>query len=181
HRQYALTIVNIVINFCQRINMSYYARTLLIIKYTFSAFGLMLLMGAVFLHHYQQDSAVDITLGAPLVMGFMGALFFLVGFSIILVGYFNVRKKRYLQQHGIAIQTKFHSTSINADIAVNGRHPWVIYTKWHEPGTNELHEFKSENLWFDPTEYIEQGEITVLIEKGNPKKYYVDVSFLPYS
>ena len=62
---------------------------------------------------------------------------------------------------------------------VNGAHPFRIVTQWRNPETSKLHVFRSDNLWFDPSEHIKTQTITVFIDQGNPKKYFVDVSFIP--
>jgi hypothetical protein len=54
-----------------------------------------------------------------------------------------------------------------------------ICAQWTNPVTSEIHIFNSENIWFDPADHINTDEVTVLIERDNPKKYYVDISFLP--
>ena len=109
----------------------------------------------------------------------MGSIFFLIGFLIILFGHLKRKKIRYLRERGCPVKTKFQSVAINTSIEVNGRNPFQIYAQWQDPITSKLHVFKSDNIWFDPTNYIKTDEITVLIERNNPKKYYVDTSFLP--
>ncbi len=109
----------------------------------------------------------------------MGLVFFLIGFIITLVGFLKGRKNEYLKQNGIQIKTKFQNIGLNRSLEVNGSNPYQITSQWISPTTNELHIFKSENILFDPTEYINTDEITVLVEKDNPKRYYVDISFLP--
>ena len=117
--------------------------------------------------------------GGPLIVGGLGIIFFICGGSIFLVSLLNKRKEQYLKTNGLPIQTKFQSVEINTSLTVNGRHPFRVFTQWQNPETSEIHVFKSNNLWFDPTEYITEEHITVLIERTNPKKYYVDLSFLP--
>jgi hypothetical protein len=112
-------------------------------------------------------------------LGGIGAVFFLVGFSIILFGSIKGKKIEYLRKNGIPIKAKVQSVKTNDSFEVNGRNPYQIYAQWKNPATSELHIFSSENIWFDPTDHIKNDEITVLIEKDNPNKYYVDISFLP--
>jgi hypothetical protein len=38
--------------------------------------------------------------------------------------------------------------------------------------------FTSENVWFDPSAHL-GNELTVFIERDNPKRYYVDLTMLP--
>jgi hypothetical protein len=117
--------------------------------------------------------------GMATVFGIMGGIFFLIGLIIILVGFLKSRKNEYLKQNGIQIKAKFQSVAIDTSLQANGRSPHQIFAQWINPATNELHIFKSENIWFDPTEHIKSDELIVLIESGNPKNYYLDISFLP--
>ncbi len=117
--------------------------------------------------------------GLSTILGGMGSVFFLVGFSIILFGCLKGKKIEYLRKNGVPIKARFQSVEINGALEVNGRNPYQIYVQWENPTTSKLHIFKSENIWFDPSGHISDEEITVLIEKDNPKKYHVDTSFLP--
>lgn len=116
---------------------------------------------------------------APLILGILGSVFFLIGFSIILYGYLKQKKAQYLLSNGMPLQTKIEQIAINTSIDINGRNPYQIISQWLEPSSQELYIFKSDNIWFDPSDYITSEMITVLIEVGNPKKYHMDISFLP--
>lgn len=115
----------------------------------------------------------------PIILTVLGILFFITGFSIILYGKLKGKKIEYLKNNGLPVKAKFQSVEINASFQVNGRNPYQIFSQWTNPATSELHIFKSENIWFDPTDHISSDDITVLIDKDNPEKYYVDTSFLP--
>ncbi|RZJ47761.1 MAG: DUF3592 domain-containing protein [Flavobacterium sp.] len=116
---------------------------------------------------------------APLILGIMGSIFFLIGFSIILFGKMKQKKIEDLKFNGKRISTKFDHVQLNSNYKVNGRSPFLIYSQWLNTTTNELHLFKSEDIWFDPTDFIPSEEIKVLIDPANPKRYYMDISFLP--
>ncbi|AUG07145.1 DUF3592 domain-containing protein [Pseudomonas sp. S09G 359] len=117
--------------------------------------------------------------GATLVMAIMGAVFLSIGGLIFLIGVLKGRKRAYLQRNGVAIEAKIQSVEVKTNISMNGQSPFVVVCQWLNPMTRQLHTFESENIWFDPTPYIEQDTVTVLVEKDNPEKYYVDISFLP--
>lgn len=117
--------------------------------------------------------------GGPAIVGGLGSAFFLIGVSILLLGALKGKKIEHLRKNGISIKAKFQSVEINDSLKVNGKSPYQICAQWQNPTTAELHIFNSENIWFDPTDHINTDEITVLIEKDNPKKHYVDISFLP--
>ncbi|MNC77488.1 hypothetical protein D3C75_1294550 [compost metagenome] len=55
----------------------------------------------------------------------------------------------------------------------------MIRSQWLNPRTSEVHLFESDNIWFDPSDYLKDESISVFIDKKNPKKYHVDISFLP--
>lgn len=116
---------------------------------------------------------------APLILGIIGSVFFFVGFSIFLYGYLKQKKSKYLLSNGVPVQTKIEQIAINTSININGKSPYQISSQWVDPNNQELYIFKSENIWFDPSDYISSEMITVLIEVGNPKKYYMDIAFLP--
>ena len=86
---------------------------------------------------------------------------------------------KYLKQYGTKITTNFQNLNINTTLAVNGKNPFVVVSQWQNPKTSELHVFKSDNIWFDPSDFIKSDEITVLIDRKNPKRYSMDLSFLP--
>ncbi|MFH6935069.1 DUF3592 domain-containing protein [Flavobacterium sp. FlaQc-30] len=115
----------------------------------------------------------------PLIFGILGTVFFLIGFGIILFGILKQRKTQYLRDNGKRIETKFVQVHLNYGMAVNGRNPFQISSQWLNPQTNEMYVFESDNIWFDPTEFIKSDIIKVMIDPSNPKKYYMDISFLP--
>lgn len=117
--------------------------------------------------------------GGAVIMGFLGGVFFLIGAGIMIATRMGKKKELYLKERGTPIETDFQGVELNESISVNGKHPYRILTQWHNPATSRLHVFHSNNLWFDPSNYINSDKITVFIERGNPKKYYVDISFLP--
>ena len=112
----------------------------------------------------------------------IGGVFILMGTGVFLPGLLKRRKDKYLKQHGMPIETEYQSVQTDTWLTVTGRHRSRVVTQWQNPSTGELHIFKSDHLWSDPSSYIENEKITkitVFIEEGNPKKYYVDLSFLP--
>ena len=117
--------------------------------------------------------------GGVTILGLLGLIFFSVGASILVISRKRNNNIEHLKVKGSPIKAKFQSVEINSSYAVNRRNPYQIYAQWKNPMTSELHIFKSENIWFDPTDHINNDEITVLIDRNNPKKYHMDISFLP--
>jgi len=117
--------------------------------------------------------------GGPLIIGGVGAVFFLTGASIIAVGRLRARQNEYLRANGTRVQARFQQVERNPGVQVNGANPFRIVCQWQDPATAQMHVFRSANLWFDPTDHIKSKDLTVFIETGNPRKYLVDTSFLP--
>lgn len=117
--------------------------------------------------------------GAPTIVGGLGSVFFLIGAGVMLVPMLKRRRDDYLKKHGTPIESVFQRVELNEALSVNGRHPFRIVTQWQNPATSKMHVFESSNLWYDPTEYVKSDRIRVFIEKSNPTKYVVDLSFLP--
>lgn len=117
--------------------------------------------------------------GPPAICGTLGAAFFAFGGGFILASRLRKRMNAYLQENGRRIETDFQSVELNTSFTVNGRHPFRIVTQWQNPTTSELHVFRSDDIWFDPTNYIKSKKIAVFTDENNLKRYYVDLSFLP--
>jgi len=129
-------------------------------------------------HNARIDGAFSLW-GGALIVGGLGAIFFTIGAAMILFTRLKEKKIDYLRQHGTPIKADLQGIELNTSFHVNGRHPFRVLVQWQDPVTSELHIFRSDNLWFDPSRYVEGKEITVFMERNNPKKFHVDLSFLP--
>jgi hypothetical protein len=109
----------------------------------------------------------------------LGIAFSFVGGLMVTVSLLRKRRKNRLQRTGVAIEAKFQSVAANHSVSINGRNPFVIVCQWLDPVSGELHLFESENIWFDPSGFIKSDTLKVWIQRNNPKKHHVDVSFLP--
>ena len=117
--------------------------------------------------------------GLPLIFGGIGGIFFLVGFVMIYMARRRAAEVEYLKRRGSPVQAELQGVERNRSVRVNGRSPYRIYAQWQNPFTSKLHVFKSENIWFDPEQYMKGDQVTVLIDEQNPEKHYMDISFLP--
>lgn len=115
------------------------------------------------------------------VFSFVFFVFWFV-FSWIWFGfiYSKYRKNQLrirLQQLWHRVETDFQLVDLNRSLTINWKHPYKIITKGEVYGN--IQTFKSENIWFNPEQYINKEEkITVLVDTNNPKKYRMDISFL---
>ena len=136
----------------------------------------------VYLESNPYDAKIDSFFslwGGSLIVGLAGGLFLLVGGSLIFVPLQQARADDRLRHEGTPVDAQFQSVRFVSNIQINGRSPYRVLAQWQDPRTSQVHVFASHNLWFDPTDYIKQKEIRVFLERGNPKNYYVDLSFLP--
>lgn len=115
----------------------------------------------------------------PLLFGFVGLVFTGVGGGMLAHGRMKKQRRAWLATHGKRIEARFVGVEQNGSLRVNGRHPWRLTCQWHNPDTHEVHVFHSDDLWFDPSGHIDRGSLDVLIDPRNPRRYHVDISFLP--
>lgn len=116
----------------------------------------------------------------PLLLGGMGLVFSSLGGGILTFQMLGRRRATWLREQGERVEAKFQGVSRNLSLQVNGRHPFRIACQWQDPADGRVHVFLSENIWYDPTEFLASDQpIPVWIEPGNPKKHLVDTSFLP--
>jgi len=117
--------------------------------------------------------------GVVTILGVIGVVFFAVGGGMYLYDKKKNNLRNHLKLNGTVIASSFQSVAINTSLEVNGRNPYRIISQWENPRTSKLHVFTSNNIWFDPTDYIKTDSIKVLIDKNDLKKYRIDLSFLP--
>jgi hypothetical protein len=117
-------------------------------------------------------------LGCVILAG-LGAAFSLIGYSILRAGKAGAQKRDYLMAYGNAIQTDVQGVDRDTSVAINGRNPWRINSQRVDPATNKIRVFHSESIWFDPAKFLTGKQVTVLLDPKDPKRYYMDISFLP--
>ncbi|MFJ2988718.1 DUF3592 domain-containing protein [Collimonas sp. NPDC087041] len=129
-----------------------------------------------------QDAQVDSVFGlwiSTIVFALLGIGFFVPGLAMLIIPKMKENKSQKLRSTGLPVKAKITGVELNGSLQINGRSPWRIVCQWHNSSENRVHVFNSENLWFDPEDYLKSEEITVYIDRTNPKKYWVDTSFLP--
>jgi hypothetical protein len=117
---------------------------------------------------------------APAIKGVLGTVLLAATFGPWLFVRWRRGRNRELLATGQRIEAKVTEVAPDTSICMNGRYPFRIAAQWLDPGANQVHLFKSERIWFDPTNHLpKNGRIGVFIDAVNPKKYYVDTTFLP--
>ncbi len=111
-----------------------------------------------------------------IIFAAFGAVFASVGFiPMILMGRSGSKGKK-LKEQGRYIMAKIESIEQNRRVAINGRHPYLIYCSHEDVFSGTIYRFKSKSLWYDPDAYFRVGmEIKVYVDGQDYSKYYVDV------
>ncbi|MFJ3487341.1 DUF3592 domain-containing protein [Pseudomonas sp. NPDC090202] len=117
--------------------------------------------------------------GGVVISAILGTVFSSVGALMFLMARFKRKRKEQLMKIGVTVGAQLQSVERNGRFSMNGRNPYIITCQWTNPETYAIHRFESENIWFDPSEYITRETIDVYVKPGNLRVYYVDVSFLP--
>jgi hypothetical protein len=116
---------------------------------------------------------------AALITGFLGLIFSTIGWVNLFIASKTRKKEKWLLHNGRKIETQLQSVAKNTNLKVNGRSPFVVYSQWLNPHTQQVHVFKSDSIWYDPSEYIQNQKVPVWIDPNDYKRYRVDLSFLP--
>lgn len=114
-----------------------------------------------------------------LIVFFLGLVFAAIGVGMIFVRSRGKKRAEWLRRHGRRMPTSVTGVELNRAFQVNGRSPYRIYSQSPDPASNTVRVYQSENIWFDPSEYIKGETIDVLVDPANPKRYVMDTSFLP--
>ena len=114
-----------------------------------------------------------------LIFSVVGLVFVIIGLSGIIGSILKKKKVKELKQTGMIIEAIYETTLVNGNFEVNGSNPYNIICSWYDSITNQTYELKSDNLWYNPEEYISQKNITkfkVYINPSNYKEYTMDLS-----
>jgi hypothetical protein len=116
---------------------------------------------------------------AVLITGFLGVIFSTIGCANLFAASKTRKKEKWLLNNGRKIETHLQSVARNTNVRVNGRSPFVVYSQWLNPHTQQVHVFKSDLIWYNPSDYIQNQKVPVWVDPNNYKRYRVDLSFLP--
>jgi hypothetical protein len=117
--------------------------------------------------------------GGPTCLSLLGIIFAVIALGLRAATRSGAQHKEYLRVNGTPIETEVTGIERNERLEVNGVNPWRITSRGVDPATGEQRDFHSENLWFDPTGHLKVKQVTVLLDPQKPKRYYMDISFLP--
>jgi hypothetical protein len=127
---------------------------------------------------------------APLILSALGAAFFIIGTIVFWVfrgsegagasvKMMEETESKRLKLEGRRLLTKFDSVIKDESLEIDGRAPYRIVTQWHDQATNSIHLFESDEIGFNPEEFIKSKEIVVYVDPADMERYWMDISFLP--
>ena len=107
----------------------------------------------------------------------MGIIFFIIGLIPLTIKILRNNHKQKLLNSGTYVNARFKEIIENTMYSVNGVHPYKIVCEYEYNGKTYI--FKSENIWNDPYNVINERHIEyfkVYVNPNNMNKYYVDIS-----
>ncbi len=119
--------------------------------------------------------------GAAFVLMILGVAFSLFGGVPLAWMYRRKQVQAWLRSNGQQIQTTFDRVELDTSLTVDGSHPYRIVSQWLNPASKRVQAFKSDSIWYNPARYISGDTIGVWIDPHNPRRYSVDIGFLPRS
>jgi hypothetical protein len=130
--------------------------------------------------HAHIDSFMEQMFGVLILSG-MGVLFALAGGFLLRMQLRQRKVRAWLAQNGMKVRAKFEGVDYDTSLSVNGRHPWRLTCQWQHPATQKVYLFRSDPIWFDPSQFVQRDMLDVTVNADDPRQYLVDTSFLPQS
>ncbi len=115
----------------------------------------------------------------PMLMGFFFLVFGGIGYGGLIYQQLKKRDTKWLLQNGQPVNALLTNVALNTSVRLNGSSPFVIQAQWQDPATQKVYVFESGHIWYDPSPYLGDRSIPVRINPRDPRKYHVDLSFLP--
>ena len=115
----------------------------------------------------------------PVLLGFFFLIFGGIGYGGLIYQQLKKRDAKWLLENGQPVNALLTNVVLNTSVQLNGSSPFVIQSQWQDPATQKVYVFESDHIWYDPSPYVGDRSIPVLINPHDPRKYYVDLSFLP--
>jgi len=103
----------------------------------------------------------------------MGSIFFLMGSSFLFVLIRQALRRRWLKMNGTCVTAQVTSVEQNFFVRLNGRHPYVIRAVCVHPYTGQEMKVKSAFFMRDPSPYIQNGQIEVMVDPMRENRYHM--------
>lgn len=111
-----------------------------------------------------------------------GIVFVILNLFFVFGGKNNPLRQKSLIKNGIKCDVEIIEVSINSNVMLNGRSPYIINCKpMNSIGVSLPTQLQSADIWYDPVLILEKYKITKLtayIDSNNSEKYYIDLSII---
>ena len=124
-----------------------------------------------------ESASVPFLIGC--IFGAIGVISTIAGIIITCKTIRESRKYKDLMANGITVYAEIAGMNVDYRYAINDHHPWIITAKYTDEYTGESHEFKSTQVWKNPTLQYKVGDtIRVKVRSGNYSEYVFDLTGL---
>lgn len=115
----------------------------------------------------------------PPLAGAFALTFLLAGAAPQVLRERRLKRRTWLVLHGRRIDTELLGVGRNALALWGAERPYRIFSQWRDPRTGLVYEFHSVDLWVEPSAWLPRRAIPVRIDPANPKRYDMDLGFVP--
>ncbi len=85
-----------------------------------------------------------------------------------------------LVRTGMKIEADFVAVDRDERFKIKGESPWIIRCSWVDRRNNQKYFFVTKQYTIDPAPYLNgRYHLDVFINPADPKKYFIDTSFMP--
>jgi len=110
----------------------------------------------------------------------------ITGLVFVLMIYFFIKytitdiANKKLVRTGTKIEADFVAVDRDERIKIKGQSPWIIRCSWVDSRNNQKYYFVTKPYTIDPAPYLNgRYHLDVFINPSDPKKYFIDTSFMP--
>lgn len=103
----------------------------------------------------------------------MGGIFAMIGFIFILWQVRIIQLENSLKDRGVKVQAQVVSVEQLRSVRIGGVCPYVIRAVCEHPYTGAQMQVKSRLLMYDPSPYLAEGKIDVLVDRMEEKRYHM--------
>lgn len=124
-------------------------------------------------------SKVRMKMGSILVLFALvpiGVIFTFVGLLLFSIVYRKKKRVVRLKENGRRIYVEVNNVVVNNSTRINGKSPYRIECSWLDEKTGKTYLYKSENIWFDPTNLVIGTQLPAYVNPNNLKEHYIDIS-----
>ncbi|MEH6715123.1 DUF3592 domain-containing protein [Parasphingorhabdus flavimaris] len=112
------------------------------------------------------------------ILSGIGAIFSLVGGTLFYREIYKGRTRTWLRENGTAFSVDFLEVERDRSQSLNGRNPYRVVAQGKNPFTGKLEQYLSDSIWVDPTEYMANRKLRVLVDPNKPSRHMLDIDWL---